>query len=93
MHVLPRHALAHPREQVESHATPRNLGTRDGGRDKPGEREEGDAHHLSSRPGLVQVKREKEREIITPFQPRRADAGAARTSPGRFKKTISENDV
>ena len=27
--------------------------------------------------------RERERESMTPFQPHRADAGAARTSPGR----------
>ena len=43
-------------------------------------------------PSLSQHEREREREF-TPFQPHRADAGAARTSPGRYHNRVFNHCV
>ena len=50
------------------------------------ERERGEYYTFTL--SLIQVG-DREREGLTPFQPHRADAGAARTPPGRSQKGVS----
>ena len=80
MQVLPGHPLADPIIDRCHRVEQRN---------KDKDRHHGQGPSLNpDQPLLKLVKvreRERERERVTPFQPHKADAGAARVSPGRSR--------